>query len=140
FPELEGHIGATYAELAGRPAEVVQAIDEQYLPDAADAPLPRSEAGQVLSAADKVDTLDVSFGLGHRPTGSRDPYGLRRAAIGLCRLAGAGGVGIPRGLLAGGVRGLLRGRAGGLLELPGGSRRAARGAAPPGLARRAGRG
>src|SRR5213076_2340616 len=47
FPELEGHIGATYAELAGRPAAVVRAIDEQYLPDAADAPLPETPAGKI---------------------------------------------------------------------------------------------
>ena len=61
-----------------------RAIEEHYLPDGADAPLPETEAGRVLSAADKIDTLTVSFSLGHRPTGSRDPYGLRRAAIGLC--------------------------------------------------------
>ncbi len=63
------------------------AIEEQYLPDAADGALPHTETGRVLAAADKVDNLTVSFALGKRPTGSRDPLGLRRAAIGLCRLA-----------------------------------------------------
>jgi glycyl-tRNA synthetase beta chain len=87
FPDLEGHIGAEYARLAGFPEAVCAAIDEQYLPDSAGGPLPETETGRVLAAADKVDSLAVAFGLGQRPTGSRDPYGLRRAAIGLCRLA-----------------------------------------------------
>ncbi len=87
FPDLEGHIGAEYARLAGFPEAVCAAIDEQYLPDSAGGPLPETETGRVLAAADKVDSLTVAFALGQRPTGSRDPYGLRRAAIGLCRLA-----------------------------------------------------
>jgi glycyl-tRNA synthetase beta chain len=92
FPDLQGHIGAEYARLAGYPEAVCAAIDEHYLPDAADAPLPQTEAGRVLAAADKIDNLTVAFALGDRPTGSRDPYGLRRAAIGLCRLALEGGL------------------------------------------------
>ncbi len=87
FPDLEGHIGAEYARLAGFPDAVCMAIEEQYLPDAADGALPHTEAGRVLAAADKIDSLAVAFALGKRPTGSRDPFGLRRAAIGLCRLA-----------------------------------------------------
>jgi len=87
FPDLEGHIGAEYARLAGYPEAVCAAIDEQYLPESAGGPLPETEAGRVLSAADKIDNLTVAFALGQKPTGSRDPYGLRRAAIGLCRLA-----------------------------------------------------
>ena len=92
FPDLEGHIGAEYARLAGYPEAVAAAIDEQYLPDAADGPLPATEPGRVLAAAEKVDNLTVAFALGRRPTGSRDPLGLRRAAIGLCRLAVEGGL------------------------------------------------
>jgi glycyl-tRNA synthetase beta chain len=92
FPDLEGHIGAEYAGLAGFPEAVCAAIDEQYLPDSAGGPLPETETGRVLSAADKIDNLTVGFALGQRPTGSRDPYGLRRAAIGLCRLALEGNV------------------------------------------------
>jgi glycyl-tRNA synthetase beta chain len=118
FPELEGHIGATYAQLAGHPDEVVRAIDEHYLPDAGDAPLPATEAGRLVSAADKIDTLNVSFGLGHRPTGSRDPYGLRRAAIGLCRLADEGGLHIPRALLSDEVGDFVEERFEGLLDVP----------------------
>jgi glycyl-tRNA synthetase beta chain len=87
FPDLEGHIGAEYARLAGFPEAVCAAIDEQYLPDSAGGPLPETETGRVLAAADKVDSLTVAFALGQRPTGSRDPDGLRRAAIGVCRLA-----------------------------------------------------
>jgi glycyl-tRNA synthetase beta chain len=99
FPELEGYIGAEYARLAGFPEAVCGAIAEQYLPDSAGGPLPATEPGRVLAAADKIDTLSVSFSLGHKPTGSRDPFGLRRAAIGLCRLATEGGLTIPRELL-----------------------------------------
>ena len=118
FPELEGHVGAEYARLAGYPEAVSAAIDEQYLPDAADAPLPQTEAGRVLSAADKIDTLNVSFGLGHKPTGSRDPYGLRRAAIGLCRLAAEGQLTIPRAQLDSEVREFVEERFEGLVDVP----------------------
>jgi glycyl-tRNA synthetase beta chain len=100
FPELEGYIGAEYARLAGYPEAVCAAIAEQYLPDSAGGPLPETEPGRVLAAADKIDTLRVSFSLGHKPTGSRDPFGLRRAAIGLGRLATEGGLVIPRELLS----------------------------------------
>src|SRR5204863_1849550 len=96
FPELEGYIGGQYARLAGFPEEVARAIDEQYLPDSAGAPLPQTAAGRALAAADKLDHLRVAFGLGHRPTGSRDPYALRRAAIGLWRLAFEGHVPVTR--------------------------------------------
>jgi glycyl-tRNA synthetase beta chain len=87
FPELEGFIGGEYARLAGVPEGVAAAIAEHYLPDQAGGPLPETAAGRVLSAADKIDNLTVAFALGERPTGSRDPHGLRRAAIGLSRLA-----------------------------------------------------
>jgi glycyl-tRNA synthetase beta chain len=118
FPELEGVIGAEYARLAGKPEDVCLAIAEHYLPDAADAPLPSTPAGRVLSAADRIDTLTVSFSLAQRPTGSRDPYGLRRAAIGLCRLAVEGGLTIPHGLLASDVREFVEERLEGLLDVP----------------------
>lgn len=99
FPDLEGHIGAEYARLAGYPEAVCAAVEEQYLPDSAEGPLPQTEPGRVLAAAEKVDNLTVAFALGRRPTGSRDPLGLRRAAIGLCRLAVEGGLGIDVGPL-----------------------------------------
>jgi tetrameric-type glycyl-tRNA synthetase beta subunit len=118
FPELQGHVGAEYARLAGYPEAVCAAIDEHYLPDAADAPLPQTEAGRVLSAADKIDTLNVSFGLGHKPTGSRDPYGLRRAAIGICRLATEAQLAIPRDQLDEEVREFVEERFEGLVDVP----------------------
>jgi len=134
FPDLEGHIGAEYARLAGYPEAVCSAIGEQYLPDAAGGPLPQTEAGKVLAATDKLDTLDVSFSLGNRPTGSRDPYGLRRAAIGLCRLAVEGGLTIPRDLLADDVREFVEERLEGLVDVPVEYVRAARASTAPDLA------
>jgi glycyl-tRNA synthetase beta chain len=134
FPDLEGHIGAEYARLAGYPEAVCAAIDEQYLPDSAGGPLPQTEAGKVLAAADKLDTLSVSFSLGHRPTGSRDPYGLRRAAIGLCRLALEGGLTIPRALMPENVRDFVEERLEGLVDVPVEYVRAARASAAPDLA------
>ena len=115
FPELEAYIGAEYARLAGFPEAVCAAIAEQYLPDSAGGPLPATVPGRVLAAADKIDTLTVSFSLGHKPTGSRDPFGLRRAAIGLCRLATEGGLTIPRELLDGDVAEFVEERFEGLL-------------------------
>ncbi|HET6657177.1 MAG TPA: glycine--tRNA ligase subunit beta, partial [Gaiellaceae bacterium] len=107
FPDLEGHIGAEYARLAGFPEAVCAAIDEQYLPDSAGGPLPETETGRVLAAVDKIDSLAVAFSLGQRPTGSRDPYGLRRAAIGLCRLALEGNLELDVAALAGRAHQLL---------------------------------
>jgi glycyl-tRNA synthetase beta chain len=118
FPDLEGYIGGEYARLAGYPEAVSAAIEEQYLPDAAGGPLPQTETGKVLAAADKLDTLATSFFLGHRPSGSRDPYGLRRAAIGLVRLAVEGGLVVPRSLLPDEVRDFVEERLDGLLEVP----------------------
>jgi len=134
FPELEGYIGGEYARLAGYPEAVCAAIAEQYLPDSAGGPLPATEAGKVLAAADKIDTLIVSFSLGHRPTGSRDPYGLRRAAIGLCRLAVEGGVRIPRPLLPDDARHFVEERLEGLVDVPVEYVRAARASAAQDLA------
>ena len=135
FADLEGHIGSEYARLAGYPDAVVAAIDEQYLPDAADAPLPATEAGRLLAAADKLDSLVTVFGLGRRPTGSSDPFALRRAAIGLCRLADEGGVTISRELLdeGEGVREFVEERLEGLLDVPVEFVRAARASAMPDL-------
>ncbi|HSC50919.1 MAG TPA: glycine--tRNA ligase subunit beta [Gaiellaceae bacterium] len=134
FPELEGYIGGQYARLAGYPEAVSAAVEEQYLPDAAGGPLPQTEAGKVLAAADKLDALATSFSLGHRPSGSRDPYGLRRAAIGLVRLAVEGGLVVPRSLLPDEVREFVEERLEGLLDVPVEFVRAARAATVPDLA------
>ncbi len=126
FPELEGHVGAEYARLAGASEDVCRAIDEHYLPDHADAALPATDAGRILAAADKLDTLAVAYGLGLKPTGSRDPFALRRAAIGLCRLAIEGGVVVP--LEDDDVREFVEERLEGVLDVPVEVVRAARGA------------
>ena len=140
FPELEGYIGAEYARLAGYPDAVTKAIEEQYLPDASGGPLPQTEPGKVLAAADKLDTLRVAFELGHKPSGSRDPYGLRRAAIGLVRLALEGGLTIDRELLPEELREFVEERLESLLDVPVEYVRAARASNVPdlgGVARRA---
>ena len=118
FPDLDGHIGAEYARLAGYPEAVSAAIDEHYQPEAAGGPLPSTESGKQLSAADKIDTLNLAFSLGHKPTGSRDPFGLRRAAIALCRLAYEGELPIPLDLLDPEPQEFVLERYDGLLDVP----------------------
>ncbi|MBD0330307.1 MAG: glycine--tRNA ligase subunit beta [Thermoleophilia bacterium] len=118
FPELEGHIGAQYARAAGYAEPICAAIDEHYLPDSADAPLPATPAGRLVAVADRIDLLNVAFRLGRRPTGSRDPFGLRRAAIGVCRLATEGGVVVPRSLLVPDARDFVEERFEALLRVP----------------------
>lgn len=83
FPKLQGVMGKVYAELAGEPKEVSDAIYEHYMPVAAGGELPESDAGAIVSIADKMDTIAGCFGVGLIPTGAKDPYALRRAAIGI---------------------------------------------------------
>ncbi|MCF3574758.1 glycine--tRNA ligase subunit beta [Planktothrix agardhii] len=80
FPELQGIMGEKYAIEGGEPAEVARAIFEHYLPRNATDNLPQTLVGQVVGLADKLDTLVSIFGLGMLPTGSSDPFALRRAA------------------------------------------------------------
>lgn len=86
FPELAGTLGAHYAQLSGEPADVAQAIEAHLWPKAAQDPLPTGPLSVWLAVVDRVDTLVGFFGVGVQPTGEKDPYGLRRAAIGLLRL------------------------------------------------------
>ena len=86
FPELQGTMGRYYAIEDGEPAAVSAAIGEHYLPRFAGDVLPQSVSGQVLSLADKLDTLAGVFALGKVPSGNRDPFGLRRAALGVVRI------------------------------------------------------
>jgi glycyl-tRNA synthetase beta chain len=87
FPSLQGRMGAYFATAAGLPAAVAQAIAEQYLPVSAVAPVPASLAGAFVAIADKADSIAGAWVAGEKPSGSRDPYGLRRAAIGIVRIA-----------------------------------------------------
>ncbi|MDZ8056277.1 MAG: glycine--tRNA ligase subunit beta [Aulosira sp. ZfuVER01] len=80
FPELQGVMGENYASASGEPAEVARAIFEHYLPRGADDILPETLTGQVVGLADRLDTLVSIFGLGLIPSGSSDPFALRRAA------------------------------------------------------------
>lgn len=86
FPELQGVMGAYYASYFGENDEVAQAIHEQYLPTHASGALPQSVEGNILSVADKLDTIVACISVGLVPTGSQDPYALRRQAIGLLRI------------------------------------------------------
>ena len=86
FPELQGVMGRYYAQHDGESAEVAAAIAEQYMPRFAGDALPASGAGLALAMADKLDTLVGIFAIGQKPTGTKDPYGLRRAALGVLRI------------------------------------------------------
>jgi glycyl-tRNA synthetase beta chain len=86
FPGLQGTMGRYYALQAHENPCVCAAMEEQYLPKFAGDRLPTSPCGQVLAIADRVDTLVGIFGIGLRPTGAKDPYGLRRASIGVLRI------------------------------------------------------
>ncbi len=86
FPDLQGTMGQYYARLDGEPDAVAAAIGEQYHPRFAGDSLPASLDGQVLAMADRLDTLAGIFTIGKKPTGNRDPFGLRRAALGIVRL------------------------------------------------------
>ena len=86
FTELQGVMGKEYALLDGESAEVAEAIFEQYLPRFAGDVLPQTEAGKVLSIIDKVDNIVATFSRGLIPTGSQDPYALRRQTIGILNI------------------------------------------------------
>jgi len=83
FPTLQGIMGGDYARLSGEPPEVCQAIVEHYLPRFAGDKLPESNAGAAVGLADRLDSIVGCFGIGLVPTGSADPYALRRAALGV---------------------------------------------------------
>jgi glycyl-tRNA synthetase beta chain len=86
FPELQGVMGRYYALHDSEPVEVAEALREQYLPRFAGDVLPRTATGRALSLADRLDTLIGLFGIGEPPSGDKDPYGLRRAALGVLRI------------------------------------------------------
>jgi len=86
FPELQGVMGRYYAQHDGEPSAVAQAIGEFYQPRFAGDAIPASPAGRCVACADRLDTLVGIFSVGGAPTGDRDPYALRRAALGVLRL------------------------------------------------------
>lgn len=86
FPELQGIMGGHYARRAGEDESVAIAISEHYRPQGPADPIPQSPIGLAVSLADKIDTLVGFFAIDAKPTGSRDPYALRRAALGVLRM------------------------------------------------------
>lgn len=86
FPELQGTMGRHYALAAGENAEVATALEEQYWPRFAGDRLPASRVGQALALADRIDTLVGIFAIDQKPTGTKDPFALRRAALGILRI------------------------------------------------------
>lgn len=87
FPELQGLMGQEYARQNGESKAVADAIFEHYLPRFSGDILPETEPGRIISIADKIDTIAGCFAVGIQPTGSQDPYALRRQALGVCYIA-----------------------------------------------------
>ena len=86
FPELQGYMGREYAVRSGEKQAVSEAIFEHYLPRFAGDRLPQTLPGKILSIADKIDTIVGCFAIGIQPTGSQDPYALRRQALGISNI------------------------------------------------------
>ena len=95
FPELQGLMGRYYAAAEGYAADIAAALDEQYQPRGAGGALPQTRTGLALAIAEKLDTLVGGFAIGAKPTGSKDPYALRRMAISLIRLINENGLNLP---------------------------------------------
>lgn len=91
FPELQGYMGGVYALRGGQKPQVAKAVEEFYLPLSASSSLPQSVEGCVISLAGKLDTLTANFALGQIPSGSEDPFALRRQAVGALRIISESG-------------------------------------------------
>ena len=87
FPDVQGYMGKHYALLEGEDEEVANAINEHYQPRGADDDIPASALSQIVSLADKLVTLVGIFGIGQKPKGDKDPFALRRAALGIIKIA-----------------------------------------------------
>jgi glycyl-tRNA synthetase beta chain len=105
FPELQGVVGGLYAKTQGESEAVAAAIYDHYKPTSMEDSIPRTLEGQVLSIADKLDTLHECFKVGLIPTGSKDPFALRRAAQGVVKILFEAKLPIPIGELASGLLG-----------------------------------
>jgi len=107
FPELQGIMGGEYAKHDGEPEVVWRAISEQYLPRSIEGELPRTLAGQVLSLADRLDSIAAFFHVGLIPTGSEDPFALRRNATAIVRIVLEGNLRINLGRYVNNARNLV---------------------------------
>ena len=108
FPELQGTMGAEYARRGGEPEALATALGEAYRPRHAGDALPESAIGRALAIADRLDTLVGIFGIGQAPTGDRDPFALRRAALGVLRILIEGELDLDLGSLLADAAGELR--------------------------------
>jgi glycyl-tRNA synthetase beta chain len=95
FPELQGIMGRYYALHDGLPADIADAIEDHYKPRFAGDSLPRSKVGVVVALADKLETLVGMFGIGQIPTGDKDPFALRRHALGVIRMLAENDLDLP---------------------------------------------
>ena len=95
FTELQGVVGGLYARHQGEPAAVWQSVYDHYKPESMEDTIPRHRTGQLVALADKLDTLRGCFGVGMNPSGSRDPFGLRRAAQGVVKILVEGRIELP---------------------------------------------
>jgi glycyl-tRNA synthetase beta chain len=95
FPELQGAVGGLYARVQGEKADVWQAIYDHYKPVSMEDSIPRNSTGRIVALADKLDTLRGCFRVGLIPTGSRDPFALRRAAQGVVKILVEGKMELP---------------------------------------------
>jgi glycyl-tRNA synthetase beta chain len=107
FTELQGVVGGLYARAQGEPEEVWRAVYEHYKPESMEDAIPATEAGRIISLADKVDTLGECFRIGLIPSGSKDPFALRRAAQGVVKILAEGGLRISLTDLAAGHHELI---------------------------------
>ena len=107
FTELQGVIGGLYAQAQGLGERVALAIYEQYTPASSDSPIPVSIEGQLLGLADRMQTITAMFGIGNAPTGSKDPFALRRAANAIVKILAESGLPLTLNdvLKAGGAEG-----------------------------------
>ena len=95
FPELQGLMGRYYAQAQGKPPQVARAIEEHYKPLGPSDRVPTDPVSVAVALADKIDTLVGFWAIGEKPTGSKDPYALRRAALGVIRLLLENGIRLP---------------------------------------------
>lgn len=107
FTELQGQIGGLYARAQGEPEEVAAAIYDQYKPVSMEDSIPNTHSGRLLSLADKLDTLIGCFSVGMIPTGSKDPFALRRAAQGIVKILVESSMELPLVSLLGGTADLI---------------------------------
>ncbi|GEJ59137.1 glycine--tRNA ligase subunit beta [Anaeromyxobacter diazotrophicus] len=112
FPELQGVMGGHYARLDGEPAEVADGIEDHYKPIGAAEDMPRGDAGALVGLADRLHQLVGILGVGEKATGAADPFGLRRAAIGIVRIVQARGYHLSLGAAVDAALDALAGKVG----------------------------